>query len=52
MRLKLGLAFLVTTFLFMVTGFLFTPPNVYEFWDLVGYVCSQVLIGLVAAVVL
>ena len=52
MRLKLGLAFLVTTFLFMVTGFVFTPPSVYDFWDLVGYVSSQVLIGLVAAVVL
>ena len=52
MRLKLGLAFLITTFLFMVTGFVFTPPSVYDFWDLVGYVSSQVLIGLVAAVVL
>ena len=52
MRLKLGLAFLVTTFLFMVTGFVFTPPSVYDFWDLVGYVSSQVLIGLGAAVVL
>ncbi|MBI1951947.1 MAG: HAMP domain-containing protein [Acidobacteria bacterium] len=52
MRLKLGLAFLVTTFLFMVTGFLFTPPGVYDFWDLVGYVSAQVLIGLAAAVVL
>ena len=52
MRLKLGLAFLITTFLFMVTGFIFTPPSVYGFWDLVGYVCSQVLIGLAAAVVL
>jgi methyl-accepting chemotaxis protein len=51
-RLKLGLAFLVTTFLFMVTGFVFTPPSVYDFWDLVGYVSSQVLIGLGAAVVL
>jgi len=51
-RLKLGLAFLITTFLFMVTGFVFTPPSVYDFWDLVGYVSSQVLIGLVAAVVL
>ena len=52
MRLKLGLAFLVTTFLFMVTGFIFTPPGVYDFWDLVGYVSAQVLIGLAAAVVL
>ncbi|HEV8701875.1 MAG TPA: methyl-accepting chemotaxis protein [Candidatus Polarisedimenticolia bacterium] len=52
MRLKLGLAFLITTFLFMVTGFIFTPPSVYGFWDLVGYVSSQVLIGLAAAVVL
>ena len=52
MRLKLGLAFLVTTFLFMMTGFIFTPPGVYDFWDLVGYVSAQVLIGLAAAVVL
>ncbi len=52
MRLKLGLAFLVTTFLFMVTGFLFAPPGVYDFWDLVGYVSAQVLIGLAAAVAL
>ncbi|MEK7799585.1 MAG: methyl-accepting chemotaxis protein [Acidobacteriota bacterium] len=52
MRLKLGLAFLVTTFLFMVTGFIFTPPGVYDFWDLVGYVSAQVLIGLAAAMVL
>ena len=52
MRLKLGLAFLVTTFLFMVTGFIFTPPGVYDFWDLVGYVSAQVLIGLAAAAAL
>ncbi|MEK7283707.1 MAG: methyl-accepting chemotaxis protein [Acidobacteriota bacterium] len=52
MRLKLGLAFLITTFLFMVTGFVFTPPGFYDFWDLVGYVSAQVLIGLAAAMVL
>ena len=52
MRLKLALAFLVVTFLFMVTHFVFTPPSFYSFWDLVGYVSTEILIGLVAAVVL
>ena len=52
MRLKLALAFLVTTFLFMTTNFIFTPPREYAFWDLVGYVSGEILIGLIAAVVL
>lgn len=52
MRLKLALAFLVVTFLFIVTHFLFTPPSFYSFWDLVGYVSLEILIGLVAAMVL
>ena len=52
MRLKLALAFLITTFLFIITNFIFTPPSDYSLWDLVGYVSSEILIGLVAAVVL
>ncbi len=52
MRLKLALAFMVSTFLFIMTGFFFTPPSVYSFWDLVGYISGQVLIGLAAAVLL
>ncbi len=52
MRLKLALAFLITTFLFIITNFVFTPPSDYSLWDLVGYVSSEILIGLVAAVVL
>jgi methyl-accepting chemotaxis protein len=52
MRLKLALAFLVVTFLFIVTHFVFTPPSFYSLFDLIGYVSAEVLIGLVAAVVL
>jgi methyl-accepting chemotaxis protein len=52
MRLKLALAFLVTTFLFITTNFIFTPPSEYSLWDLVGFVSTEILIGLVAAVVL
>ena len=52
MRLKLALAFMVTTFLFILTNFFFTPPSVYGVWELVGYVSGQILIGLIAAVVL
>ncbi len=52
MRLKLALAFLITTFLFITTNFVFTPPSVYSLWDLVGYISTEILIGLVAAVVL
>jgi methyl-accepting chemotaxis protein len=52
MRLKLALAFLIVTFLFIVTHFAFTPPSVYDSWDLVGYVSAEILIGLIAAVVL
>src|SRR5437867_12978373 len=43
---------MVTTFLFITTNFFFNPPNVYAFWDLVGYVSGEVLIGLIAAVLL
>ncbi|OLE67340.1 MAG: hypothetical protein AUG09_02900 [Acidobacteria bacterium 13_1_20CM_2_68_7] len=52
MRLKLALAFMITTFLFIMTGFFFTPPSVYSLWNLVGYISGQVLIGLAAAVIL
>ena len=52
MRLKLALAFMVTTFLFITVNFVFTPPSEYAFWDLVGYVSGEILIGLIAAVVL
>jgi methyl-accepting chemotaxis protein len=52
MRLKLAFAFLVVTFLFIVTHFAFTPPRFYDLWDLVGYVSTEILIGLAAAVVL
>ena len=52
MRLKLALAFMVTTFLSITVNFVFTPPNEYAFWDLVGYVSGEILIGLIAAVVL
>src|SRR6185295_10378356 len=52
MRLKLALAFMVTTFLFITVNFVFTPPNEYAFWDLVGYVSGEILIGLIAAVIL
>ncbi len=52
MRLKLALAFLVVTFLFIMIHFAFTPPSVYSFWDLVGYVSSEIFIGLAAAVLL
>jgi methyl-accepting chemotaxis protein len=51
-RLKLAFAFLVVTFLFILTHFAFTPPAFYSFWDLVGYVSTEILIGLAAAVVL
>jgi len=52
MRLKLALAFLVVTFLFIVTHFAFTPPSFYSNWDLIGYISIEILIGLVAAIVL
>ncbi len=52
MRLKLAFAFLVVTFCFIVTHFIFTPPRAYDSWDLIGYVSAQILIGLSAAVVL
>ncbi len=52
MRLKLALAFLIVTFLFVVTHFAFTPPRFYSFWTLVGYISTEILIGLAAAVIL
>ncbi len=52
MRLKLALAFLVVTFLFMMTHFAFTPARFYGFWDLVEYLSIEILIGLSAAIVL
>ncbi len=52
MRLKLALAFLIVTFAFVITHFMFTPPRFYSFWTLVGYISTEILIGLIAAVVL
>ena len=52
MRLKLALAFLVVTLLFVITHFAFTPPRFYSLWELIGYISVEVLIGLTAAVVL
>ena len=52
MRLKLALAFLIVTFAFVITHFMFTPPRFYKLWTLVGYISTEILIGLIAAVVL
>ena len=52
MRLKLALTFLIVTFMFVITHFMFTPPRFYSFWTLVGYISTEILIGLVAAVLL
>ena len=50
--MKLALAFLVVTLLFVITHFAFTPPRFYSLWELIGYISVEVLIGLTAAVVL
>jgi methyl-accepting chemotaxis protein len=52
MRLKLALAFLIVTLMFVITHFAFTPPRFYSMWTLIGYISTEILIGLVAAVAL
>jgi methyl-accepting chemotaxis protein len=52
MRLKLALAFLIVTLGFILIHFAFTPIRLYSFWDLIGFVSAEILVGLLAAVVL
>ena len=52
MRLKLALAFLVVTLGFILIHFAFTPIRLYSFWDLIGLVSAEILVGLLAAIVL